>query len=139
MSLRLVLCLCAAAILLGATSVSAANAPELLNYQGVLKSGGTPVTTPVNVTFTIYDAESSGNAVWTQDLPVTPDANGVFSVRLGEGVGLGDSVFTGPDRWLGVQDATALAPWRNLKQVLGWLEEDLETFPPGNWVELPLG
>lgn len=37
-------------------------------------------------------------------------------------------------RWLGVDQAIELAPWRNLKQVLGWLEEDMRSFPPSNWV-----
>ncbi len=103
MSLRNVLCFSAVVLLLGAASTAQADVPQLLNYQGVLKSGGSPVTTPVNVTFTIYDAESSGNAVWTQGLLISPDAEGAFNVLLGQTVGLGDSVFTGPDRWLGVQ------------------------------------
>ena len=41
-------------------------------------------------------------------------------------------------RWLPAAEAIELAPWRNLKQVLGWLVSDLATCPPGNWVELPL-
>jgi len=41
-------------------------------------------------------------------------------------------------RWLSAAEAVTLAPWRNLREVLGWLEEDLRAYPPGNWVELPL-
>ena len=40
-------------------------------------------------------------------------------------------------RWLSVEAAIELAPWRNLKQVLVWLEEDLKSFPPVNWVRMP--
>ena len=41
-------------------------------------------------------------------------------------------------RWLPFGEARQLAHWRNLKDVLRMLEEDLKDSPPPNWVELPL-
>ena len=41
-------------------------------------------------------------------------------------------------RWLPCQEAAQLAHWRNLKDVIRMLEEDLAQFPPPNWVVMPL-
>lgn len=102
MSRRSVL-LCVVFALCVTASVESAVAPSTVNYQAVLTSGGTPVTAPVTVTFTIYDAESGGTPVWTETRSVTPDALGRVSVRLGEQTALSSAAFAGPNRWLGVQ------------------------------------
>jgi len=84
---------------------AAANVPQLLNYQAVLKSSGVPVTNQVNVTFTIYDQEAkgTGTVLWTETRLITPDSDGRINVRLGESTPLDESVFSGADRWLGIQ------------------------------------
>lgn len=41
-------------------------------------------------------------------------------------------------RWLPCDEAATLAHWRNLKDVIRMLEDDLTNFPPPNWVEMPL-
>ncbi|HWO56265.1 MAG TPA: hypothetical protein VNN55_01735 [bacterium] len=81
-----------------------AAAPSKLSYQAVLQTAsGDPVTAPVSVTFTIYDAGSGGNAVWTETRTVTPDAAGRVSVLLGDNTPIADAVFAGADRWLGIR------------------------------------
>lgn len=102
MSRRSVL-LCVVIALCITASVESAVAPSTVNYQAVLTSGGSPVITPVTVTFTIYDADIGGSPVWTETRSVTPDALGRVSVRLGEQTALGSAAFAGSNRWLGVQ------------------------------------
>lgn len=93
-------------ILLGAVLAAgvadSAVAPKV-SYQGLLTNSGNPVTAPVTVVFTIYDAESGGAAQWTETRLVTPDASGRISVLLGESTPLSDAAFSSADRWLGVK------------------------------------
>lgn len=92
------------ALALTAILAHGAAAPSKLSYQAVLQTAtGDPVTAPVSVTFTIYDAGNGGNAVWTETRTVTPDAAGRVSVLLGDNTPIGDAVFAGADRWLGIQ------------------------------------
>jgi hypothetical protein len=84
-----------AAIMLVLVAVSAADMPQLINYQGVLTSGGSPVTTPVNVIFAIWDAETDGDSLWSEQRTVSPDANGRFSIQLGSVSPIPDSAFAG--------------------------------------------
>ena len=94
-------------VLLAADLTTAeAAVPSMMNYQGILLDGsGNPVTTPVLVVFTIYDAASAGNVQWTEPRNVAPDAAGLINVNLGEGNpnGLTSAVFAAPDRWLGIK------------------------------------
>jgi 8-oxo-dGTP pyrophosphatase MutT (NUDIX family) len=41
-------------------------------------------------------------------------------------------------RWLECREAVNLAHWRNLKDVIRLLEEDLAGFPPPNWMAMPV-
>lgn len=102
MSRRSVL-LCVVIALCVTASVESAVAPSTVNYQAVLTTAGAPVTTPVTVTFTIYDADAGGTVLWTETRSVTPDQLGRVSVRLGEQTALGSAVFATSNRWLGVQ------------------------------------
>jgi hypothetical protein len=95
--------LCVVIALCVTASVESAVAPSTVNYQAVLTTAGAPVTTPVTVTFTIYDADAGGTVLWTETRSVTPDQLGRVSVRLGEQTALSSDVFGGPNRWLGVQ------------------------------------
>ena len=70
-----------------------ANPPDRLTYQGFLVNvTGTALgaTAPKNydVVFRIYDAQSGGNRLWTEQQTVTVD-KGYFSVLLGEGTQVG--------------------------------------------------
>ena len=71
--------------LLAALAASAASAqvPRTISYQGVLDDGGAPVTSATALTFRLYATPSGGTERWTETQTVTPDADGVFSARLG--------------------------------------------------------
>ncbi len=97
---------------------SAATRPNrVLSFQGRLTdSGATPITTPINFIFRLYDAKTSGNELWDSSdsgvCSLDPDQDGVFSVLLGDNVeGCGneitDDVFSQRSEvWLEVQVST---------------------------------
>jgi len=97
------------AILTFAMSLSAA--PRLINYQGMLTDKqGKPITTPVDVTFTFWDAETGGNqlgAGFGDPDMVTPDADGIYSTLIGDDPSnlIPESVFSGDSVWLNVNIA----------------------------------
>ncbi len=100
--LLLILIVVVGAILMA--PVSRADVPTLISYQGVLlDSEGDPVTTPINVTFTIYDSPSDGVTIWQETQLVEFDESGRFDVSLGEIAPVTDDVFSDLVRWLGVQ------------------------------------
>lgn len=86
-----------------AAQTASAAVPPMINYQGILNSNGGPVISTVAVVFTIYDALAGGNVLWTETRDITPDADGRFDVLLGEVNPLGETAFSGADRWLGVR------------------------------------
>lgn len=70
-----------------------ANPPDFMTYQGYLvDANGTPLATnaPKNfdVVLRIFDDQSGGNRLWTEQQTVTVD-KGYFSVLLGEGAAVG--------------------------------------------------
>jgi len=87
--------------------VAAAVSP-LLQYQGRLLDPptGEPVTDgEYTMTFSIYDVESGGTALWTEIKGVGVE-NGLFSTVLGEMVVLDQTLFNGQALWLGVKVGT---------------------------------
>ena len=100
MRLPIAFCLSAVLILPGAAAMAQSNVPQLINYQGVLLDDvGDPVTTPVNVIFAIWNAETDGDSLWSEQQAVSPDENGQFSVVLGSASPIPDSAFVGA-AWL---------------------------------------
>jgi hypothetical protein len=78
-------------------------APRLMNYQGYLTDTlSNPITNPsVSMTFTIYDAASSGNLKWSEIQGSVGVDKGIFHVLLGGVNPIPDSVFkSGADHWL---------------------------------------
>lgn len=89
--------------------------PSRIDYQGqVLDSSGNPLApgapTNYNMLFRLFDAQTSGNLIWSETQTVTV-SKGAFSVRLGEGIRVsGDTLqttdltnaFRGRDRFLGL-------------------------------------
>lgn len=70
--------------------------PRKLNYQGVLTSStGGAITSPVNVTFSLYNVPTSGTAFWTETQSVTLANDGRFSVVLGSTTPMDPALFTG--------------------------------------------
>ena len=60
--------------------------PSLINYQGRLAdANGAPVTGSKNFTLSIYDGETEGSLLYSEDIgAVTLDDNGVYSFQFGE-------------------------------------------------------
>ncbi|MBI4515792.1 MAG: hypothetical protein HY699_08250 [Deltaproteobacteria bacterium] len=105
----------------------AADAPNLLNYQGRLTDpSGTPKNGTFTMQFAVYDAESGGNQLpsgtpWSETQSVTV-TDGVFNVLLGSVTALPANLFeggpsdaSGPLRFLQVTvDGEALTPRRRI-------------------------
>jgi len=77
-------------------------APRVLNYQGYLTDTlGSSLDDTLNMTFTVYDAETDGNELWTETHSLVLVERGVFSIMLGSVNEIPDSVFfQGTERWL---------------------------------------
>jgi len=90
-------------LLLGLTIAATAAYPPFINYQGRLTDAeGNPVPDGIyNLTFTIWDAYTDGNPLWTSDpMPINVE-EGLFNVVLGE---IGSVVFIpAADRFLGIK------------------------------------
>ncbi len=92
-----------AAGLLAAPLQAGAQAPPYLPVQGVLYDGdGAPVDSDVVMTFSLYDTEIGGTALWSE-LQVILVEDGFFTAYLGESTVLDLSMFRdNTDLWLGV-------------------------------------
>jgi hypothetical protein len=92
-------------ILLGGSIAESAAVPQSINYQAVLlDSNSDPITTPVDIVFTIYDDSTGGNILWQETKTgVDPDDNGQFSLVLGKTVPISDNVLLGGMCWLGIK------------------------------------
>lgn len=79
--------------------------PELISFRGELyDSGGNPVPDGnYAITFSVWDAESGGERVWTESQANVPVTGGVFSVFLGSVEPITDAVFNGRERFLEIQ------------------------------------
>jgi hypothetical protein len=104
--------LCASIILAQQTSIATTtttSVPNLIRYSGTLKDAqgaAFAFSTPVGVTFALYNQQDGGAAVWQETQNVTADSNGQYSVILGSttATGLPDDLFSQQEqRWLGVQ------------------------------------
>ena len=81
--------------------------PGLMNYQARLTdSGGAPITTAVNVTFTFWDAASAGNQLGGgfSDTDLVTPVNGVCSTDIGDDPAnpIPPSVFASDSVWVNV-------------------------------------
>jgi len=94
------LIICAAGLALAAVSGT-------MNYQGRLTnaSGQNVPDGTYSLKFKIYDASLVGTTLWAETLNVSV-ASGLFSVQLGAVHSLSSSIFSGPDRWLGIAIGT---------------------------------
>lgn len=77
--------------------------PNVMSYQGKLNDRqGNPINGSKTMTFTIYDAPSGGNALWTETQSVTI-VNGIFNVELGNVTPLSANVFAPDNIYLGLR------------------------------------
>ena len=81
---------------------AAADIPEIMSYQGVLRDGsGDPVPDgSYNVTFRLYDVETGGTALWSEGQPLTA-TGGIINAYLGSVVPLTTLEFDVP-YWLAI-------------------------------------
>lgn len=87
-----------------AEALASDSVPESVNYQGFLTdSGGNPISSTVTLQFSIWDASSGGNQVWSETHNNVSVSGGYFSVFLGsQGTPLTPSVFSSTSRYLEV-------------------------------------
>ncbi len=86
-----------AGLLVGASALPAAGQNSNITYQGHLKDAGNGVNGLVDVSFSLYDAQSGGNQVGTTQFAEDVDVvDGLFSTEVDFGAG----AFGGGPRWL---------------------------------------
>lgn len=85
------------------TAPAFAAVPTTLTEQGrLLDTSGTPVTGSVSLVFSLYDAASGGNLLWTEPQTITLD-EGYFSALLGSVTAFPTNALNGATRYLGVK------------------------------------
>jgi hypothetical protein len=86
------------------STFSYAVVPQMINYQGKITTpAGALVDTTVQMIFTIYDDSTTGNNLWADTVSSVVVQKGIFSVLLGSGNPIPDSVFDGNVRYLGIK------------------------------------
>jgi len=122
-----------------AVSITWGDTPKTMSYQGVLTDNGAVVSDGnYELTFSLYDAATGGNKVWTETQSVVV-VNGIFNVILGSDTPL-DIVFD-EQYWLGVAvgGGAELTPRTQLTSspysLSGWsLTGNAGTSPPTNFL-----
>lgn len=85
-------------------SLSYAEVPQMINYQGKLTNlQGALIDTTISITFTIYTDSIAGSALWSETQGSVKVEKGVFSILIGAVNSLPDTVFAGGLRYLGVK------------------------------------
>jgi len=122
-------------ISLTVAALAGALVPQYINYQGILRdSAGNLEDGTFSMIFKIYDAETSGTAVFNAAGSTTsvPVSNGLYSVRLGP---VDSSIFDGSDLWLEVTvGSDTLSPRLRINSVAYAITADLaETATNANY------
>ena len=105
-------------------STLAFSVPGLISYKGQLTdASGGPITTSVDVTFTLWDAESGGTQLgsgFSDTDSVTPNADGIYDTLIGDDGGdmIPGTIFGNNSVWLNVNvDGEDLSPRTRLTPV----------------------
>jgi hypothetical protein len=79
--------------------------PKLVNYQGkLMKSEGTLVTDGMyTITFALYNVETGGTPIWTEEQNNVSVKDGVFNVLLGASNVLDNNIFSSGSCYLGIK------------------------------------
>ena len=113
--------LCATILILFLICVAAAMAavPNGITVQGVLlDNAGDPLPAGFkSLTFKVFDAEVGGALIWEETLIVNSDDDGLWTARLGGSVGMDESHFDGPDRWMEITVDDGVNPPEALSRV----------------------
>ena len=100
-------------VLIAAPEVASAQVPPRLTQQGrLVDDAGQPVTGSVEMTFTIFDAETGGSIMWEGTSQTQLDDAGFYAVTLGtDSNPITAGVLSGGDRWIGISvDGESLDP-----------------------------
>jgi len=93
-----------AMILILVASPALADVPQMVNYQGRLSdSGGQPIDTIVEMTFSICLDSMGIYSIWSETHDSVNITNGLFNVRLGTDSALSDNIFPGNNLWLRIK------------------------------------
>ncbi len=106
----------AAALLLASNSL--AQVPQKVGYQGrLLKADGSPESGSHKLTFTLFDAATAGNSLWTEDQTLAL-SDGYYAAVLGDVTPLDLTAFNGSERFVQIAvDGTALSPRQRIDAV----------------------
>lgn len=79
--------------------------PPVVSYQGkLLETSGVPKADGTyTMRFYVYDAETGGNVVWSEENPGVAVRGGLFAVLLGSTVNLPANIFDAENRYLAVK------------------------------------
>lgn len=105
-------------IILTLSICSYAAVPQTINYQGQLtNASGTPVNNAIQMKFSIYSVETSGEAIWSE-IQTVQVTKGIYSVVLGAINQISPSIIDG-NLWLGVKVETdaEMTPRQKLNSV----------------------
>jgi hypothetical protein len=93
--------------------------PGQMDFQGLLlDAGGSPVNGAVDLTFTLYDAPSAGNPLWTESHPSVQVVDGVYDVPLGATSPLTPGLLSAGSVYLEIEvSGETLSPRRQLLAV----------------------
>ena len=122
-----------------------AEIPKVINFQGYLTSAdGTPLHGRYSITFSIYDVETGGTAIWTETKEIEVN-NGIFNVNLGDNPSNPLNLPFDVPYWLGIKvdDDQEMVPRLKLSSVgysysaetllcTGCITPDMLSFPAGD-------
>ena len=99
-------------------SSSAAAVPLELTHQGrLLDSSSSPLTGDHTVTVSLYETETSSDALWTEDHGSIPFDGGYYALTLGTIEVLDADLFDGSVRWVGLEVDGAPVPRLPIRSV----------------------
>ena len=75
--------------------------PRIIQYQGIISEDNKLINGPADVTFTIYNAEKNGVALWEETHTGVEVSKGVFTVQIGSINELNDLQFN-QQYWIGI-------------------------------------
>ena len=113
MNRKVSLSVCLVLVCLSLISNAFAQVPEIISYQGVLSdNGGILLTGHHDLTVRIYNQQTGGSPIWSENHTNTPVSNGVFNLQLGSVTAFNDSVDFSVPYWLGISinGGTELTP-----------------------------
>lgn len=112
--------------------------PQVMSYQGKLSdSGGHPVSGIHTMVFSIYDAPTGGNVLWTETWTGAQSvnvSNGIFNVELGSVQSISDAVFLKDTLYLGIKvnaDNEMIPRQRVTSGTFAFRSKTTETVPVG--------